>query len=58
LNALRWHPADITFREASPHVGFVHRKTAERDYYFLANTSERPQRLDATFRVEEKQPEN
>jgi hypothetical protein len=58
LNALRWHPADIAFREASQHVGFVHRKTAERDYYFLANTSERPQRLDATFRVEAKQPEN
>jgi hypothetical protein len=39
-------------------VGFVHRKTAERDYYFLANTSEQPQRLDATFRVEAKQPES
>ena len=57
LNALRWHPADITFRETSQYVGFVHRKTTEHDYYFLANTSERPQRLDATFRVEAKQPE-
>jgi len=57
LNALRWHQPDIALREASPHVSFVHRRTAERDYYFLANTSENPQRLDATFRVEAKQPE-
>lgn len=57
LNALRWHAPDIAFAEASPHVGFVHRRTAERDFYFLANTSEQPQRLDATFRVSEKQPE-
>jgi hypothetical protein len=57
LNALRWHVPDIAFAEASPHVGFVHRRTAERDYYFLANTSEQPQRLDATFRVEARQPE-
>ncbi len=58
LNALRWHPPDIAFREASQHVGFVHRKTADRDYYFLANTSEQPQRLEATFRVDAKQPES
>ncbi len=57
LNALRWHPPDIAFREASPHVGFVHRKASERDYYYLANTSEQPQRLDATFRVDAEQPE-
>ena len=57
LNALRWHLPDIAFREASPQVGFVHRRTADRDYYFLANTSENPQHLDATFRVEAKQPE-
>src|SRR5258708_4846916 len=57
LNALRWHPPDIAFREASQHVGFVHRKTADRDYYFLANTTEQPQRLEATFRVDAKQPE-
>jgi len=57
LNALRWRQPDIAFREASPHVSFVHRRTAERDYYFLASTSENPQRLDATFRVGEKQPE-
>jgi len=57
LNALRWHLPDITFRDASEHVSFVHRRTPDRDYYFLANTSDSPQRLDATFRVGEKQPE-
>ena len=57
LNALRWHEPDITFLDASPHVGFVHRRTSDRDYYFLANTSESPQHLDATFRVGQKQPE-
>lgn len=57
LNALRWHAPDIAFAEASQHVGFVHRRTEERDFYFLANTSEQPQRLEATFRVVAKQPE-
>jgi hypothetical protein len=57
LNALRWHLPDIAFRDASEHVSFMHRRTAERDYYFLANTSDSPQRLDATFRVGAKQPE-
>jgi hypothetical protein len=57
LNALRWHPPDIAFEAASPHVSFVHRRTAERDYYFFANTSDDAQRLDAVFRVGEKQPE-
>jgi len=57
LNALRWRAPDIAFAEPSPHVGFIHRRTAERDFYFLANTSEQPQRLDATFRVVAKQPE-
>jgi len=57
LNALRWHLPDIAFREASEHVSFVHRRTPDRDYYFLANTSDSPQRLEATFRVGAKQPE-
>jgi hypothetical protein len=57
LNALRWHSPDIAFAEANMNVGFVHRWTPDRDYYFLANTSEQPQRLDATFRLSGKQPE-
>jgi hypothetical protein len=57
LNALRWHPPDIAFDGASEHAGFVHRRTPEREYYFLANTSERAQRMNATFRVGAKKPE-
>ncbi len=57
LNALRWHAPDIVFAEASPHVGFVHRRTEDRDFYFIANTSEQPQQLEATFRVFARQPE-
>ncbi len=57
LNALRWHAPDIVLAEASPHVGFVHRRTEDRDFYFLANTSEQPQQLEATFRVVARQPE-
>jgi hypothetical protein len=58
LNALRWQQPDITFRAASEHVSFIHRQTAGRDYYFLANTSEQAQQLDATFRVGAKAPES
>jgi hypothetical protein len=57
LNALRWHEPDIIFKTPSENVGFAHRRTAERDYYFLANTGKRTERLDATFRVGAKQPE-
>jgi hypothetical protein len=57
LNALRWHLPDIAFDGASEHAGFVHRRTPEREYYFLANTSERAQRMNATFRVGAKEPE-
>ena len=48
---------DIRFREASPDVSFVHRRTAERDFYFVANTSLEQQQLDGVFRVGHKVPE-
>ena len=48
---------DIRFRASSPHVSFVHRRSADRDFYFLANTSEEPQELEGTFRVGHKAPE-
>ena len=35
---------DLTLTPAAPEIGFVHRKTADADVYFLANTSNRPQR--------------
>jgi hypothetical protein len=48
---------DIRFHIASPHVSFVHRREPERDFYFLANTSEEGQELEGIFRVGHKAPE-
>jgi hypothetical protein len=44
-------PPDIHWGEASSEVGFVHRRAPERHFYFIANTSPDPQRLDAEFRT-------
>jgi hypothetical protein len=49
--ALLLRAPDITLTEANEHVSFAHRRTADADLYFLANTSESPQQLDAAFRV-------
>ncbi|HUZ45223.1 MAG TPA: glycosyl hydrolase [Terriglobia bacterium] len=38
-------------------IGFIHRKIEAGDLYFLANTGNRPQSLEATFRVKGLQPE-
>jgi len=43
-------PPDIAFREPSPSVGFVHRRTDHVEIYFLANTSDEPLDLQARFR--------
>jgi hypothetical protein len=37
---------------ASPEVGFIHRKLADGEIYFLANTSNRTVRTQAKFRVQ------
>lgn len=50
-------PPDIHWAEASREVGFVHRRTPEREFYFIANTSTGPQRLDAEFRTGPRVPE-
>ncbi len=42
---------DVKLEPAAPEVGFVHRKTDAADIYFLANTSNAPKRVKATFRV-------
>jgi alpha-L-rhamnosidase len=42
---------DLRLSPAVPEIGFVHRETADVDLYFLANTSNRSQRTNATFRV-------
>jgi len=57
LKALRTAPADMRFEYPSEHVSFVHRRAADRDFYFIANTSELTQMLAATFRVGHKAPE-
>jgi hypothetical protein len=57
LRALAAQAPDVKFSEAREHVAFVHRRVADRDYYFLANTSVEPQKLEASFRVGKKQPE-
>jgi hypothetical protein len=44
-------PADLSLRPAAPQIGFVHRRTADADIYFVANTSNIRQKVNATFRV-------
>jgi len=48
---------DIQFAELSEHISYVHRRGADRDFYFVVNTSEQAQLLDATFRVNNRAPE-
>ena len=43
---------DLRLSPAVPEIGFVHRQTADADLYFLANTSNRSQRTNASFRVD------
>ncbi|MCX5729626.1 MAG: glycosyl hydrolase, partial [Nitrospirae bacterium] len=38
-------------------IDFIHRTTAEADFYFLANRNERPEKVEATFRQSGRQPE-
>jgi hypothetical protein len=49
LNALR--RPDVTFAPAAGGVGFVHRRTASADIYFLANTSNTRRVFQASFRL-------
>jgi hypothetical protein len=48
---------DMSFNSPVPEVAFVHRHTADSEIYFVANTSNLPQRVRATFRVADRQPE-
>ncbi|HVT99863.1 MAG TPA: glycosyl hydrolase [Acidobacteriaceae bacterium] len=43
---------DVALEPATPEVGFIHRKLADADIYFLANTDNRPHVFSATFRTE------
>ena len=42
---------DVAVSAGSADIGFVHRRTNEADIYFVANTSNMPLTVDATFRV-------
>ncbi len=42
---------DVAFSPAAPDIGFVHRRTPDADIYFVANTSNTRQRVQATFRA-------
>jgi len=48
---------DVVFSPPAPRVGFIHRKLAAGDLYFIANTSNRPQHFQAVFRSAAKQGE-
>jgi hypothetical protein len=48
---------DLRLSPPAPDIGFVHRRTATAEIYFLANTSNVRQSVKATFRVQGRQAE-
>lgn len=48
---------DVALAPNTPDIGFIHRRTADAEIYFLANTTNMPQNVKATFRVEGMQAE-
>jgi hypothetical protein len=42
---------DVAIAPATPTVGFIHRKLADADVYFVANTDNQPHTFSATFRT-------
>ncbi|HEY3121626.1 MAG TPA: glycosyl hydrolase, partial [Vicinamibacteria bacterium] len=45
-------PADVTLEPSVPEVGFVHRRLADADVYFLANSGNQPRTVRARFSVQ------
>lgn len=43
---------DVSLSAGARDIGFVHRRTSDADIYFLANTSNEKQTVQATFRLE------
>lgn len=41
---------DVIFSPKTPRIGFIHRTLENGDLYFIANTTNQSQRVDATFR--------
>jgi hypothetical protein len=50
-------PPDVTFSSGAAEIGEVHRHTDAGEIYFIANTSNKPKLLQASFRVTGLQPE-
>lgn len=48
---------DMVLSPRTPRIGFIHRKLASGDLYFIANTSNEPHRVQATFRSHAKHAE-
>lgn len=48
---------DAAWAPANPQLGFLHRRTADTDIYFVANTSNLPYRGRVRFRVDGRQAE-
>ena len=43
---------DMVIDPITPKVGFIHRRLADADIYFIANTDDRPHQFAATFRTQ------
>jgi len=48
---------DVAIVPAAPEIGFVHRHTADGEIYFVANTSNEPKQVQASFRIAGVRPE-
>ena len=48
---------DVSFSPAIPELGFIHRRTTDAEIYFVANTSNTPHKVKATFRIAGMKPE-
>jgi hypothetical protein len=48
---------DVQLTPAAPGLGFIHRRTPEADIYFLANSTNEPQSVEARFRLHAAQAE-
>jgi len=50
-------PPDVSLSPKTPRIGFIHRKLATGDLYFIANTSNQSHHVQAAFRRARKQAE-
>ncbi len=48
---------DVALDPVTPEVSFIHRRLADADIYFIANTDNRPHRFNATFRTSKREAE-